>query len=264
MSPRPLPPAVPIACLALFVAALAGAQTAGFLGVKGTSCVAIPPGGGNHVVTLTGAIAAGSEVFVIVGAAQNIPLADPISDNQANVYQGEVASFSDPIITKTFAGPILHALSAGHTVTVAYTDNSTGLSVTSCAIVAAFSKVSAEYFSSNNDSSFGSANTSLHSNSVNTTGDVAEFAFVAAFATGSATGGLSGFSPFSAIPAACSGGFCVNPFYRFVGATGSYHVDPTSAAAVIWSGDITAHRDGTISTDGFETGDLTGWDLHNP
>src|SRR5258706_4478312 len=222
----------------------AAAQTVAFLGVAGSGCVQIPPGGGTHSVPLTMAVAAGNLVVVTAAAAQNIPLQDPISDTGGNSYSGENARFSNPVITKTYSQVISNALTTANTVNVGYTSNGTGGNVTSCVVVCAFSNVSpggAGAFTMGN-STMGAANSALQTGAIDTTGNQPAFLFFATLATATATGGLTAFSPFNQIAAACSSNFCVNPFYRVVNATGSYQAVATSTNNVIWAGTIEGYK----------------------
>jgi uncharacterized repeat protein (TIGR01451 family) len=230
--------------LALALNRPATAQTVTFLGVAGSGCVLIPPGGGTHAVPLTMGVAAGNLVVVTVAAAQNIPLFDPISDTGGNSYPGENARFSNPVITKTYSQVISNALTTANTVNIGYMSNGSGGDVASCAVVSAFSNVSpggAGAFTMG-DSSMGAANKALQTGAIDTTGSQPAFLFFATFATATATGGLSAFSPFNQIAAACASNFCVSPFYRVVNATGSYQATATSVNNVVWAGTIEGYK----------------------
>lgn len=196
-----------------------------FGGDRGASCVNIPQAGGNHSVTLTGTVPAGSVLLVSAGTTGNATFGT-IGDNRGNGYTGTMSRIHTSLTPTyrgfSFAAPITTALQAGDTVTLTYSAAAVG-GESSCVSLARFDAVTLPMVLDIQISNDTSATTTHTINSGMT--PFATLLLHSVFVYNTVPNGIS-VNPGNPMQFACTAGnaFCVVPAYRIVASTGSHDI----------------------------------------
>ncbi|WP_146151860.1 hypothetical protein [Ahniella affigens] len=200
-----------------------------FAGDRGAGCVSIPAGGGNHVVTITGAVPVGSALMLAAGTSKNATMASPtqVSDNRGNVYTGTMSRIhldNFDLRAFTFVAPITQALQTGDQVTLHYSAADIA-GETSCASASRFDGVDVStpvmpILTVGEQTT----NATSHSASTGTTTTANLLIYESVVISGS-HGGI-GVNPGNPMSVACNGAnnFCVVPAYRIVSSVGNYAI----------------------------------------